>query len=115
MRRTLFSNPSSTWIELVPWVTAAINATVSRTTGYSPHEIFFGEPPKPLIPADTPPVSLRLGEESPATIDIYVRKIRRSLARLHQQARATQQRYEHGLELDYEGYPVAGRQYAGDS
>lgn len=73
MRRTLFANPQGSWMELIPWVTAAINATVSRSTGYSPHEVFFGEPPKPLIPfAADPPVPIRLGDEDAATVDEYV-------------------------------------------
>ena len=91
MRRTLHANPAADWPELVPWVTAAVNATVSRTTGYSPHEVFFGEPPKPLLPlAAEAPVSIRLGEEDAATVDGYVQQIRRSLHRLRLQVRATQ-------------------------
>ena len=49
LRRSLFTTREADWQELLPYVVAAINATVSRTTGYSPHEIFFGEAPSPLV------------------------------------------------------------------
>ena len=66
LKRTLFAHPTANWEEVVPWVMGAINATVSRSTGYSPHEVFFGEAPKPLIPANIgAPISISLGEKDP--------------------------------------------------
>jgi hypothetical protein len=57
-------------MELVAWVVSSINSTVSRTVGYSPHEVFFGEPPRPLVPdALGTPISIHLGEESATTVD----------------------------------------------
>jgi hypothetical protein len=45
------------WEPLLPWLQAAINATVNRSTGFAPHEVLFGEPPSPLLPRDDlPPV-----------------------------------------------------------
>ena len=41
----------------------AMNATVSRTTGLSPYEVFFGEPPVRFLPPATevPAVDASLG------------------------------------------------------
>lgn len=59
LRRSLHVATGADWETLLPWVVASINATVSRTVGMSPHEVFFGEPPSPLVPQDVgPPVMI---------------------------------------------------------
>lgn len=70
---------------------AAINSTVSRSTGYAPHEVFFGEEPRPLLPSSSPPVSFRLGEESAQQVDTYVRHVKERLRALTADARVTQE------------------------
>jgi hypothetical protein len=88
LRRSLFGTPQREWTELVAWVTSSINSTVSRAIGYSPHEVFFGEPPRPLIPdALGMPVSIHLGDESAAVVDQYVCRIRQQVARVQARAR----------------------------
>ena len=90
LRRSLFTTREANWQELLPWVVAAINQTVSRSTGYAPHEIFFGEAPRPIIPAAPgAPVSFRLGEETAQTVDTYVRHVKQHLRALAADARAT--------------------------
>ena len=94
---------------------AAINSSVSRTVGYSPHEVFFGEPPRHLVPSAVgQPIAISLGEESPETVEQYVRRIRAQVQRIHTTARDIQREYEAGMEQDYAEYPVAGRQYSAD-
>ena len=83
--------------------------------GYSPHEIFFGEPPKPLVAVQSSPVSISFGEEPAETVDAYVARIRTHLRSVHANARTMQARYEAGLEVDYEQYPVAGSRYGNSS
>lgn len=80
IRRSLFAVPVGEWTEMLPWVVSAINMTVSRSVGYSPHEVFFGEPPRVVVPASIgAPVSIHLGEESPEAVTQYVRRIRQQL------------------------------------
>ena len=94
---------------------AAINSSVSRTVGYLPHEVFFGEPPRHLVPSAVgQPIAISLGEESPETVEQYVRRIRAQVQRIHTTARDIQREYEAGMEQDYAEYPVAGRQYSAD-
>ena len=68
----------------------AINTAVSRTTGLSPGEVFFGEPLKPLA-SDGPaaiPAPPRIGEASPEELRIYVRALKQRLAQVRQRALA---------------------------
>jgi hypothetical protein len=110
LRRALHVAAHSEWTELLPWVVAAINATVSRTVGYSPHEVFFGEAPRPLVPADgEPPVPISLGEEPAEAVEQYVRRVKAYLQQVRTRARQIQRDYEAGMEQDYAEYPVAGR------
>ena len=85
IKRIIAATGSSNWPELVPWVNAAINATVCRGTGYSPHEIFFGEPPRPMLPPyeALPPVPFNLGE---TPVEDYVKSIKHRLATLRAKA-----------------------------
>ena len=65
------------------------NSTVSRSTGFSPHEILFGEPPAPLLPGvQLPPVPADLAERP---VDEYLRVLQRRLARIKQQVLLSQQ------------------------
>ena len=66
IKRMMAATGLKNWPDYIPWINAAINAMVSRVTGYSPHEIFFGEPPKPLLPPNSalPPLPHNLGEGS---------------------------------------------------
>lgn len=48
LKKTMTGIPREEWEDLVPFVQAAINHSVSRATGFSPHEIFFAEAPIPL-------------------------------------------------------------------
>lgn len=58
LKKVLVGVDKELWPSMVPWVQAAMNHTVSRATSLSPHEVFFGEPPSPLLQAveDRPPV-----------------------------------------------------------
>lgn len=64
VKKVLVGVDKDLWPGMVPWVQAAINHTVSKATSVTPHEIFFGEPPSPLIPdqeARPHPVDWQLG------------------------------------------------------
>ena len=37
------NNPNLDWRELVPYISHATNQSISRSTGFSPFEIFYGE------------------------------------------------------------------------
>ena len=55
LKRVIAANPQVEWTQILPWLQAAINSSVSRTTGFSPHEILFGNPlhhyfPTPAFP-----------------------------------------------------------------
>lgn len=114
IKRIMSATRSTNWPEFLPWINAAINATICRSTGYSPHEIFFGEPPTPLLPPNDalPPIPFNLGE---ASVEDYVRAVKRRLAHLHAKAAAQQRLTAAASERDYSNTPIAGRQYAGES
>ena len=62
IRKVLVGMPKEDWSATIPWVQHAINSTVSRATGFSPHEVFFGEAPSPLISSmHSPPVDAQVG------------------------------------------------------
>lgn len=52
MKKVLVGMSKGAWPEMVPWVQAAINLTVSRSTGHSPFEVFFGEEGTALLPGE---------------------------------------------------------------
>ena len=100
------------WEELLPWLQAAINATISRTIGYSPHEVLFGEPPSPLMPLDDlPPVPLT---SAPQPVEDFMQALRRRLAAIRTRAQEAQAKARQQAADDYYLTPLAGRQYGGE-
>jgi hypothetical protein len=76
IKKALTGIPREEWEGLVPFVQAAINHSVSRATGFSPHEIFFAEAPVPLALGEVgslPTVDFNLGsKDSQGEIAEYV-------------------------------------------
>ena len=67
----------------------AINAMTTRSIGFSPHELFFGEAPRHLVPSIIgEPIPLHLGDEDFPDVEAYVKCVKRRLAQLQKQARA---------------------------
>ena len=88
LKRTMASRGNPDWEQLLPWLQAAINGTISRSTGFAPHEVLFGEPPSPLLPRnDLPPVPPDLASQP---LDQYVKPLRKRLASIHAAAREAQ-------------------------
>ena len=54
VRRVMHNSPHTEWNKVLPWIVATLNATTARSTGLCPHEVFFGEKPKPLVEAVLP-------------------------------------------------------------
>ena len=66
IKRCISNAPSLDWRELIPFVNNAINSSISRATGFSPCEIFYGENITPLLtglPDKATP--MQLGELDP--------------------------------------------------
>ena len=100
------------WTQILPWLQAAINSSVSRTTGISPHEILFGEPPSPLLPnSSLPPVPADLAAQP---VGDFVQVLRRRLADICRKTAHAQEEAKRQAEQDYKGTLVAGRQYGGE-
>ena len=49
IKRCISNAPSLDWRDLIPFVNNAINSSISRATGFSPYEIFYGENITPLL------------------------------------------------------------------
>ena len=82
LKKSLTGLDRSKWMDLVPYVQAAVNHTVSRVTGYSPCEVFFGEQPEPLLFAEVGPlpvVDAKLGNECHEQVREYVQALKERL------------------------------------
>lgn len=85
LKRTMAARNTDDWEPLLPWLQAAINATVSRSTGFTPHEILFGEPPSPLLPGhELPPIP---DNSALLPMEDYLRALRKRLNAIHVQVR----------------------------
>ena len=51
IKKMLVGVNKDAWVETISTVQMAINATVSRSTGLAPYEIFFGDSPAALTPS----------------------------------------------------------------
>jgi hypothetical protein len=95
LRRALLSGALVDWTQLVPWVMSAINSTVSRTTTFAPHEVFFGEPPRPLV-AESPGavVPFNFGEMSQEELAKYMAVLKRKIHAIKAKAASAQEDHE---------------------
>lgn len=94
IKRCISNSPSLDWRELIPFINNAINSSISRATGFSPYEIFYGEGITPLLtglPEKATP--MKLGEVDPVALDKYVKVLKRRLAHVRQAAAKNEQQY----------------------
>ena len=68
LRRVLYEYQGGDWPLLLPFLTNAINACVARSTHLTPHEVFLGEPGRPLVLQFEEVAGGKLSEASPEVI-----------------------------------------------
>lgn len=89
--KTLAGSNAADWPELVPWVAAAVNTTVSRSSGYSPHELFFGEAAPTMIGPSLqmlPAVGWDLGNEGRDELGTAIQAMRKRMDDIRSRARS---------------------------
>ena len=74
LRRVLLHSANANWEKVLPAVMRAINATVARSTGVSPHELFYGEQPRDAASGWAMELDLpeELGDASAKELEAYL-------------------------------------------
>ena len=93
IKRVMHHAPQAQWSSFLPFIMHSINATVARSTGFTPYEAFFGETCRGIVEWDQQDIVPDMENMTAADMSRHVERLKTKLNEARKRIQETEKEY----------------------